>query len=259
MFRATAYRLKTFVFGRWRILLDRRLFLSQEKDSTYAKHFQKGKSIPIYSDYLGSAGVSSGHYFHQDLFFAREIFQAAPQEHFDLGSRIDGFIAHLASFRIVNVFDIRQLDSNIPGVNFTQLDVMDLERVKNFPKVQSLSCLHTAEHFGLGRYGDPVDFDGWDVGIRNLSSLVAPGGRFYFSVPIGKLQRIEFNAHRVFNPKFMTEYLLRNFHVVKMAAVRDTGDLDLDADFMSADFMAKYEDTYGCGLWVLEKNEVPKF
>ena len=70
----------------------------------------------------------------------------------------------------------------------------------------SLSCLHALEHFGLGRYGDPVDYDGYLKGFDNLYRILKPGGRLYFSVPMGP-QRIEFDAHRVFSMAYLLLYL----------------------------------------------------
>jgi hypothetical protein len=37
------------------------------------------------------------------------------------------------------------------------------------------------------------------VGLKNMTALLEPGGVFYLSVPIG-VERVEFNAHRVFDP-----------------------------------------------------------
>ena len=61
-----------------------------------------------------------------------------------------------------------------------------------------LSCLHAIEHFGLGRYNDPIDVDGHIKGITNLVKLVSTGGYLYISFPIGQNDEIYFNAHRVF-------------------------------------------------------------
>ena len=64
----------------------------------------------------------------------------------------------------------------------------------------SLSCLHALEHFGLGRYGDPVDPEGFRRGLANMAALLKPDGVFYLSVPIG-IERVEFNANRIFDPR----------------------------------------------------------
>jgi len=60
------------------------------------------------------------------------------------------------------------------------------------------------EHFGLGRYGDPVNYDGYLLGLNNLYQILKIGGKLYFSVPIGP-QRIEFDAHRVFSLSYLLE------------------------------------------------------
>jgi hypothetical protein len=66
--------------------------------------------------------------------------------------------------------------------------------------VESLSCLHVAEHVGLGRYGDPLDPDGTRKAALELQRVLASGGRLYFSMPVGEA-RTEFNAHRVHDPE----------------------------------------------------------
>jgi hypothetical protein len=78
--------------------------------------------FPILSDRFSKAGFAGGHYFHQDLWAARKIFERSPREHMDVGSRVDGFIAHLLVFRPVTVMDIRPLESNISGLTFLQDD-----------------------------------------------------------------------------------------------------------------------------------------
>lgn len=54
-----------------------------------------------FDDSAGALGV----YFHQDLWAARKIYSRRPAEHVDMGSRIDGFIAHLLVFMKVSVAD----------------------------------------------------------------------------------------------------------------------------------------------------------
>ena len=70
--------------------------------------FPFGKKRLILNEKFADSGIASGHYFHQDLLVARKIFQHNPQKHVDIGSRTDGFVAHVATFREIEVFDIRE-------------------------------------------------------------------------------------------------------------------------------------------------------
>nr|WP_315463752.1 DUF268 domain-containing protein [uncultured Rhodoferax sp.] len=159
---------------------------------------------PYLGDRYKEGGSTKNEYFWQDLLVAQRIFREQPLRHVDVGSRVDGFVAHVASFRHIEVFDIRPLASDIPGVVFRQADLMSVDSVDALCGASggycdSLSCLHAIEHFGLGRYGDPVDPIGYRRGIENLSKLLLPGGRLYLSTPVGS-ERVEFNANWVFDP-----------------------------------------------------------
>ncbi|MEK9816023.1 MAG: DUF268 domain-containing protein [Methylotenera sp.] len=160
---------------------------------------------PCLHDRFEEGGSTRSEYFWQDLMVAQRIFQAQPERHVDVGSRMDGFVAHVASFRSIEVFDIRPVTSEIPGVVFKQADLMSSDSVKNLCAdgvgyCDSLSCLHAIEHFGLGRYGDPINSLGYLRGIENLSKLLRPSGILYLSTPIGR-ERVEFNANWVFSPR----------------------------------------------------------
>jgi len=160
-------------------------------------------TVPCLHDWYATAGAAESEYFVQDLLVARWIHEANPRRHVDVGSRIDGLVAHVASFREIEVFDVRPMSVEIPGVTFKQADLMQPVESAAAPAggyCDSLSCLHAIEHFGLGRYGDPIDAQGYERGIASMARLVAPGGRFYLSTPIGR-ERVEFNANRVFDPR----------------------------------------------------------
>jgi hypothetical protein len=163
---------------------------------------QKIRIMPCLHDRFEESGATGSEYFWQDLIVARWIFESNPERHVDVGSRMDGFVAHVASFRNIEVFDVRPNSVKIPRVEFKQIDMMDLRSVKALIEenyCDSLSCLHTIEHFGLGRYGDPIDPLGYKKGIENMSLLLKKSGTFYLSTPIGR-ERVEFNANWVFNP-----------------------------------------------------------
>jgi hypothetical protein len=155
--------------------------------------------MPSLHDRSAAAGAASSEYFQQDLYVAQQVFAANPARHVDVGSRVDGFVAHVASFREVEVMDIRPLPEAIPSVRFVQADMM-AESIPHRDYCDSLSCLHALEHFGLGRYGDPISPGGHEAGLRNLAALLRPRGRLYLSVPIGR-ERVEFNSHRILSPK----------------------------------------------------------
>jgi hypothetical protein len=162
---------------------------------------EKIEFVPCLHDWYEEAGSTHDEYFWQDLLVARMINSQNPIRHVDIGSRIDGFIAHVASFRDIEVFDVRPITSSIPGIIFKQANLMNqLSEFENY--CDSLSCLHALEHFGLGRYGDPIDPDGYKLGFTNIVKILKVGGLFYLSVPIG-VNRVEFNANRVFDPKII--------------------------------------------------------
>ena len=206
--------------------------------------------VPTLSDLYSQSGVARGHYFHQDLWAAREVYKRNPLRHIDVGSRIDGFVAHLLCFRDVDVIDIRSLKSNVRGLAFLQADLMknltagDLE-------ADSVSCLHALEHFGLGRYGDPLLIDGWRLGLKNLANLVKPSGVLLLSVPVGQ-PCVEFNAHRIFAPSTITHEAkqlglsLLSFHFIDDSGNFHEGKKPEDASHL----------TFGCGCFLFERSTI---
>ena len=176
---------------------------------------------PCLHDHNQESGKSQNEYFWQDLIIARRIYEDAPIKHVDIGSRLDGFVAHVATFRDIEVFDIRPTKSEIPGVVFTQADLMSknfLSNLKENDYCDSLSCLHTIEHFGLGRYGDAINSKGYRLGLENMAKLLRPDGKFYLSTPVGK-ERVEFNANWVFDPRTIIEVASKNKLKIKSLTI----------------------------------------
>lgn len=214
-------------------------------------HFPFGKFYPCLNERKIDSGSASGHYFHQDLLVAGRIFQSRPQRHVDIGSRIDGFVSHVASFREIEVFDIRPLNNVIPNIVFKQLDLMSNNfNLKNY--CDSVSSLHAIEHFGLGRYGDKLDYNGHLKGLKNIFEMLKKEGKFYFSVPIGT-QRIEFNAHRVFSVKYLIELIQDKYRIDCFSYVNDDGDLIRDIFLDPVDVENNFGCKYGCGILELTK------
>ena len=196
---------------------------------------------PVLVDFDADAGQASGHYFFQDLWAARKIFERRPDRHIDIGSRLDGFVAHLLTFMPVTAVDVRPLTSSVPGLDFVQADATNLDGFAD-KSVDSVSSLHALEHFGLGRYGDPIDPDGWRKAMLSLCRVLRPGGRLYLSVPVGR-ERLCFNAHRVFSPQRILD-ILDALELVSFSAVGDSGQL---LNEIAPNLVAGEE--YACGLF----------
>jgi Caenorhabditis protein of unknown function, DUF268 len=217
----------------------------QRLNSTPTFRLRLTDAFPILTDRYASAGVAEGHYFHQDLWAAKKIFQEHPQAHVDIGSRVDGFVAHLLVFMPVTVVDIRPLVSRVDGLTYLQDDATSLSMLVD-NSILSLSSLHAAEHFGLGRYADPIDPYACFKFMDSLQRVLAPGGKLYFSVPVGR-ERVEFNAHRVFSPgtivKQFAKLLLESF-----SFVGDDGSLCLNTEPLSLP-----DSEMACGLFEFTK------
>jgi SAM-dependent methyltransferase len=226
-------------------------FKMKKQISLSDKEFVITNFYPCPDDRFQNAGSVSKHYFLQDLYVAQKIFRHNPQKHVDIGSRIEGFISNVASFREVEIFDIREFNFDILNVVFRKADIMDV----NFPLsnyTDSISSLHAVEHFGLGRYGDPLDYNGHIKGLNNIYKLLKPNGKFYFSVPIGK-QRIEFDAHRVFSISYLLKYFDKKYKLDSLAYIDDDDKLFSNVGLNSENIQNNFGCNYGCGIFELTK------
>lgn len=206
---------------------------------------------PCLFDWYEEGGATKNEYFLQDLHVARQIFLANPAKHVDIGSRIDGFVAHVASFREIEVFDIRLITSTIPGVVFRQKDLMN-PGDSFIDYCDSISCLHAIEHFGLGRYGDPIDTNGSTIGLINMIKMLRPGGIFYLSAPVGR-ERVEFNAHRIFNPSSLVRLAdVNGLKLIKFASIGSDRTLVLAADPI-LDITRFEKQSYALGIFTFVK------
>ena len=78
---------------------------------------------PYLRDMEMGAGAVGGDYFYQDIWAARKIHERMPDGHVDIGSRIDGFIAHLLVFmENVTVMDVRPIKESVRGLRFVEAD-----------------------------------------------------------------------------------------------------------------------------------------
>jgi SAM-dependent methyltransferase len=136
-------------------------------------------------------------------------------------------------------------------VSFKQADLMN-PHAELLDYCDSLSCLHALEHFGLGRYGDPIDPNGYEHGIRNMANILRPRGVLYLSVPVG-VERVEFNANRVFNPNTIVS-VARNCGLTLSTFTlfsADKGLVGLDATYETLSDIG--QSRYGLGIFTFVK------
>jgi hypothetical protein len=218
-----------------------------------SKFLGKINLVPCLHDRFQEGGATKGEYFLQDLLIAQMVFSNSPSRHVDVGSRIDGFVAHVASFRDIEVFDVRPITTKIPGVIFKQADLMggNLSLLSD-EYCDSISCLHAIEHFGLGRYGDQIDVLGFSKGIANIVRLLKSGGRMYLSTPIG-IERVEFNANWIFNPRTIiseaekSDLILDALFVINNGVVNEISAIDYELDRLGSE-------QYNLGIFIFIKN-----
>jgi len=179
--------------------------------------------FPMLPDRFEKSGVATGHYFHMDLWASRLIYNSNVNKLVDVGSRVDGFIAHILTFREIEVFDVRPLVSTTKGLTFRIIDMTNPDE-SPVDYADFVTCLHTLEHFGLGRYGDKVNMSGWKIGLNNLARMVSRNGNILIAVPIGR-ERIEFDAHRVFRPETIINAVTAlGFKLNSFSVVDDDGN-----------------------------------
>src|SRR6266540_2143473 len=124
----------------------------------YFKYRQLTNKFPLYlQPRLGektSKTLFDSHYFYQSIWTVKKIQASKPLEHVDVGSQVDlvGFLTTITNVKFV---DIRPLDATLDKLTNVKGNISNLPFQDN--TIKSLSCLHVAEHIGLGRYGDLLD------------------------------------------------------------------------------------------------------
>lgn len=219
--------------------------------------YDKENEIPMLTDYRETAGNIAGHYFLMDILMAREVAKRRPTKHFDIGSRIDGFISHLLASGInITVIDIRSLCDINAGegiqLHFIQADATNLDNIPDH-SIESLSALHSIEHFGLGRYGDDIDPEAHLKAVYAMTRVLTLGGYLYFAVPVGKEEKLCFNAHRIFYPLTILEYF-GELTLEKMYLLHEMRFYEYNIEELQEE---KFEDVigeYDCGLFIFKKD-----
>jgi SAM-dependent methyltransferase len=183
------------------------------------------------------------HYLYQGVWASRRVAAREVDHHVDVGSQIE-YVTALTLVTDVTFVDIRPLEARVERLDAARGSVLALPFEDR--SVESLSCLHVAEHIGLGRYGDPLDPAGTRKAAAELERVLAPGGQLLFSLPVGR-PRTCFNAHRIHAPADVVG-MFPELELEEFSAVDDLGQFRPDANLEEL-----RSANYGCGLFAFTR------
>ncbi|MCX6717345.1 MAG: DUF268 domain-containing protein [Candidatus Taylorbacteria bacterium] len=183
------------------------------------------------------------HYIYHTAWAARKVKEINNTKHTDISSSLH-FCSIVSAFISVEFYDYRPAELNLSNLKSEHADLTKLQFQDN--SIKSLSCMHTVEHVGLGRYGDPIDPDGDLKAISELKRVLAKDGSLLFVVPVGK-PKIEFNAHRIYSYEQIEEYF-KDLTLKEFTLITDDGKF-----IENADKNLVKEQKYGCGcFWFIK-------
>lgn len=189
------------------------------------------------------------HYIYHPAWAARIIAKTKPAVHVDISSTLQ-FCSILSAFVPVKFYDYRPANLKLSDFSSGSVNLTSLPFTRN--SIESLSCMHTVEHIGLGRYGDPIDPEGDLKAIAELKRVLAEGGNLLFVVPIGGIAKIIFNAHRVYTFGQIAGYF-SDLQLVEFSLVSDTRQFNgLISNATEDD---ANECSYGCGCFWFKKGD----
>lgn len=184
------------------------------------------------------------HYIYHPAWAARIIKQIAPAYHVDISSTLH-FCSILSAFIPVRFYDYRPAALTLDNLTSGKGDLTKLFFDDN--SIHSISCMHTIEHIGLGRYGDTIDSNGDIKAIEELKRVVMPGGSLLIVLPVGK-PKVVFNAHRIYRASDVTN-LFAGFDLREFSLIKDNNEFVNNALLQMAD-----AEEYGCGcFWFVKK------
>ncbi len=187
------------------------------------------------------------HYVYHTSWAARKVREINPQKHIDISSSLY-FCGIVSAFIPVDFYDYRPADLHLDNLASKEGNLHKLPFQTD--SIESISCMHTIEHIGLGRYGDPIDPNGDIKAIDELKRVVKKNGNIIFVTPVGK-PKIKFNAHRIYSYEQIVSYFegfeLKEFSLIPEHA--ESGGIIINAKPESV----KKED-YACGcFWFIKK------
>ena len=188
------------------------------------------------------------HYVYHTSWAARKVKEISPIKHVDISSSLY-FCGIVSAFVPVDFYDYRPADLILSNLQSRAGNLLKLPFETN--SVHSISCMHTIEHIGLGRYGDEIDPNADLKAISELVRVTAPKGNILFVTPVGSKAKIEFNAHRIYTLSQILSYFkdcdLKEFSLIPEKD--NAGGIIINASELNLK-----DERYACGcFWFIKK------
>lgn len=183
------------------------------------------------------------HYLYHPAWAARVLAKTRPDKHVDIASILN-FSTIASAFVPVDYYDYRPANLHLSNLSSGHCDLTKLDFADE--SISSLSCMHTVEHIGLGRYGDPIDPEGDLKAIAELKRVVKTGGDLLFVVPVGA-PKIKFNANRIYSFATIITYF-SGFELQDFSLITDNAQFINNAD---PDLVK--DQSGGCGCFWFKK------
>lgn len=176
--------------------------LLKQAGQTSARFILDKKNVQLYVQDATAQTNFDRHYIYHPAWAARILAVTKPKVHVDISSTLH-FCSVVSAFIPVKFYDYRPAALELSNLTCDAADLVALSFEDD--SIDSLSCMHTVEHIGLGRYGDPIDYDADWKAMNELARVLAKEGNLLFVVPIGHQSVIHFNGHRVYHPDAIKE------------------------------------------------------
>ncbi len=172
-------------------------------------------------------------YFIHCSWAARQLARLMPNRHVDIGSYV--YFSGVASAFIpqFEFYDMRPIDFPLPALTCGSANLIDLHWTDN--SIPSLSCMHSLEHVGLGRYGDELDAKGDFRAAAQLSRVLQPGGELLMVLPMCERPRVNYNAHRIYSFQMAME-LFKQLHCSEFTVLCEEKVIKQPKNFPAGDY-----------------------
>ncbi len=199
----------------------------------------------VFLDDATKETIYDTHYIYHPAWATRVVKEVNPPRHVDISSSLH-FCSMLSAFIPVDYYEFRPAKLNLSDLTSQFADLTQLPFETG--SLDSLSCMHTIEHVGLGRYGDQLDPSGDVKALKELQRVTSLGGNLLVVMPVG-LPKVQFNGQRIYSFELIND-LFGDFELRDFSLVTDGRDF-----IQHANPLLVRQQRHGCGcFWYVKKS-----